>query len=119
MFTQWHRTVMWVDNIHFTHDSICPRFGDGRPFDDLIRRIVDEPESPLDQEELELEVILLHNRHHSLNNRRLHCLKEAQKLRMDPLKVHVQIFVMGAFFEKVWRSMTTENGGRTVRVRDR
>lgn len=77
------RRIVPVDEIRFTHDTISETFKDGRFLEELIADLIHGEVHPLKDEFLCLEVVLYRGRLHSMNNRRLHCLKEFQRLRLE------------------------------------
>jgi len=110
-----------VSSVLFTHDCIAGQFGDGKTFPPLIEGLQKGEINSLCHDFLVLNAVEVDGKLYSLDNRRLYCLKEYQKLQKDQV-VSVRLKVtrntdpaIAMFLQK----LTTNNGGYSVRVRSR
>mmetsp|Transcript_37601 Transcript_37601/g.99310 ORF Transcript_37601/g.99310 Transcript_37601/m.99310 type:complete len:683 (+) Transcript_37601:2-2050(+) len=115
-----------VDLINFTQKRISPFFRNGNSIMDTVTKLNTGDLDPLAAEWMTCRVWSAEGVLHSVDNRRLWCLKQHQMaLRAQPgqeaLTVFMKINVRGAFasWEELrlfLRHYDTENGGRSVRV---
>ena len=125
------RRIVPVDEIRFIQDTIGETFKDGRFLKDLIAALIHGEVHPLKDEFLCLDVVLYRGRLRSMNNRRLYCLKEFQRLRLGTrgnnakfkgtgrVEVHVNVIRFDPMVEAFIEAMTRKKGGASVRVRNR
>ena len=90
--------IMPVDDLLYSQDSCSRCFHDGHQFEELISRLDSWELQPSEAEFMHLRVIEYCDRHdgrllsHSLNNRRLYCLKQHQvHTRHLGWKVHAKV----------------------------
>lgn len=128
-----------AEDVRFTQDTIAPTFTDGKTFDRLIGELQSGKVHPSRDDFLKLEAfrcdIVEGNSPRrrclfSLNNRRLHCLKEFQKQLGKPLKIHLKVqrttpeqqamvkaMVEDSKMQRIVRSLSTKDKGYSVQVR--
>eukprot|EP00927_Polykrikos_kofoidii_P056610 TRINITY_DN50708_c0_g1_i1.p1 TRINITY_DN50708_c0_g1~~TRINITY_DN50708_c0_g1_i1.p1 ORF type:complete len:216 (-),score=13.36 TRINITY_DN50708_c0_g1_i1:195-800(-) len=112
------RMCMRVSQLRFTHDSIRPRFRDGRPLEVLFADLCAGHLSSLDLEPL--DVVWALGRWCSFSNRRLYVLQWfAKEFSIMDLEVNVVVFSLSdTRVQKCFKKAnTTGNGGRSVQVR--
>lgn len=114
----------FVQDIHYSHDSIKRSFNDGRSYEALIGQLnrgeVDPLQSPGGF--LRLQVWRFKGKLISQNNRRLFCLKRHQEHRWlygdgKNVLVRVDVTELPATVEKFCSAFTTRDEGRSVRIR--
>eukprot|EP00746_Dinoflagellata_sp_MGD_P066773 gnl/MRDRNA2_/MRDRNA2_276210_c0_seq1.p1 gnl/MRDRNA2_/MRDRNA2_276210_c0~~gnl/MRDRNA2_/MRDRNA2_276210_c0_seq1.p1 ORF type:complete len:208 (+),score=53.61 gnl/MRDRNA2_/MRDRNA2_276210_c0_seq1:43-624(+) len=84
--------IIPCEEIFFTQSSCSRRFSDGRRLEDTISELVDGTIDPLKHPKFVLHVIKRDGKLHSVDNRRLYCLKEFQK-KVIPSKVLVKVII--------------------------
>jgi len=108
-----------VDDVRFTHNDVRECFGDGRKLGELIDDLMSGVVSPLRDDFMVLECVWANKKWRSLNNRRLFCLKEFQKLSGKKVmcKIKVSRVINDPVLNKFMRSNSTKNGGASVVIR--
>lgn len=127
-----------AEDVRFTQDTIAPTFTDGKTFDRLIGELLSGKVHPSRDDFLVLDAfrsdvgegITRRGCIFSLNNRRLHCLKEFEKLLGKPLKIHLKVqrttpeqqsmvkaMVQDASMQRIIRGLSTKDKGCSVHVR--
>lgn len=106
--------------LRFTHDTIKPRFRDGRSLEELIEQLKRGEHNLKRAWFLELDVVLVNKKYYSLSNRRLHCLKEYQRWSENTVFVKAKVTkIVDPVICKFFSSLTTQNGGTSVEIRER
>lgn len=109
------------DDLFYTQKGCSDRFRGGRYLEDTIQALLNGSVDPQRDEWLVLEVVKKDGRLLSNDNRRLYCLKEYQRRRLEPGKVMVRIRVF--YWDSAWNSFQrhhdTKNGGTEIFVRQR
>lgn len=102
-----------VSKVRFTHDSISPRFRDGRPLRRLIDDLMVGKAHPLRTASLQLRGFRIGNELYSLSNRRLFCLREYQRLVQQPVVVSVRIEYETS--KSQWKGIKKFHNAKTTR----
>lgn len=115
------RLLVDVSDVYFTHGRISSTFcggsHKGQPVSSMVEAL-ERGDVAVGHPNFELVCARFDGRLHSLNNRRLHALKEYQKRCSEPVKVHVRIpKKLCPFTVKFMDAYTTQDDGRSVRFR--
>eukprot|EP00440_Ansanella_granifera_P031679 gb/GFBE01034386.1/.p1 GENE.gb/GFBE01034386.1/~~gb/GFBE01034386.1/.p1 ORF type:complete len:384 (+),score=53.53 gb/GFBE01034386.1/:1-1152(+) len=123
-----------VKEVRFTHDSIASTFADGKSLAGLVSDLQAGKVHPATSEFLRLEAVCAEvdgaRTYFSLNNRRLHCLKEFSEQSRSLVKVRLKVKKMtpehekimagmmkDTIFQRVIRAVSTSNKGESVQIR--
>ncbi|CAE7242867.1 unnamed protein product [Symbiodinium sp. CCMP2456] len=108
-------TVLEVDSVKYTHDRISKRFKHGphagEPIEHLVRDITEGRVDPLTEPRLRLKVVRHGSQYYSLNNRRLHALKEARATHLS-----ARVYDMDPITAKFLMAFSTTSDGADVQV---
>lgn len=107
--------VLEVDSVKYTHDRISRRFKHGphagEPIERLVRDIAEGRVNPLTEPRLRLKVVRHGSQYYSLNNRRLHALKEARATHLS-----ARVYDMDPITAKFLMAFSTTSDGDDVQV---
>eukprot|EP00434_Breviolum_minutum_P016947 symbB.v1.2.014951.t1/scaffold1105.1/size137425/2 len=114
-----------IGEIFFTHDSINTRFKDGRVLEETVDELMRVPQKI--QDIPKMRVMKYHGRYHSIDNRRLWCIKEVAKRQETSINVTVEVKGIAGpsrtstvngqdrdFLMKFFDAFSTRNDGQTV-----
>ena len=127
--SQWHlwsgNWTLLISEIFFTHDSINTRFKDGRVLEETVDELMRVPQKIEDIPKM--RVMRYHGRYHSIDNRRLWCIKEVAKRQETSINVTVEVKGIAGpsrtstvngqdrdFLMKFFDAFSTRNDGQTV-----
>eukprot|EP00930_Biecheleria_cincta_P042846 TRINITY_DN29486_c0_g1_i1.p1 TRINITY_DN29486_c0_g1~~TRINITY_DN29486_c0_g1_i1.p1 ORF type:complete len:708 (-),score=150.52 TRINITY_DN29486_c0_g1_i1:56-1903(-) len=120
-----------AEDVRFSQDTIAPTFSDGKTFDRLIGELHSGKVHPSRDDFLVLDAFRgKRGCLFSLNNRRLHCLKEFEKQLGKPLKISLKVqrmtpeqqamldtMVQDATMQRIVRGLSTKDKGCSVQIR--
>ncbi|CAK0890012.1 unnamed protein product [Prorocentrum cordatum] len=119
--------VVACDELEHTQSCISDHFtarGDSRPepISNLIDAVVENPELPLNDERLVMDVVRRGGEMKCLDNRRLYCFKEAQgRLRGPKVFVRIRLWdyshVWTRYEDRLRRNPDVQPGERRIQVR--
>lgn len=104
-----------LETLLYSHDTISKRFADGRRLADLVKNLSCDERYHLDNPNLCLECFRHSGQIHCLNNRRLWCLKQCQRLHPSR-SIQVRIW-FGRDASQARNRFTSVNGGVNVHFR--
>ena len=105
-------------SLRYTQETCRARFSCGRSLDETTNAIAAGQLNPLTADFLALDVVFLQGVPYSIDNRRLCCLKEAQ--RRNPWRqIHVRAYVYNIWevLARFLAHFDTTNDGRWIRIR--
>eukprot|EP00438_Fugacium_kawagutii_P010921 Skav211532 [mRNA] locus=scaffold352:395678:402022:- [translate_table: standard] len=119
------RRVVPVDDLRYSQWSISSSFSDGKSFQRLIDQLNAGELNPLNEAFLCLDAFILDGKIHSVDNRRLYCLKihqQEKRFCLGQLFVRVRVLgdfdkthpSFGLFYRLVGRCMV--NGGKDIKT---
>jgi serine/threonine protein kinase len=111
-------TVVRCDEIRFSQECCSRTFTDGQSFQQLIVAIHHNPEYPLNNERLVLDVVKKDGTMFSLDNRRLHCFHAAERqCPQRPVWIRIRIHQHSHVWTRFRSNFSTRNHGVSIRVR--
>merc|ERR1719362_1251428 len=118
-------TQVLCNDVLYTQDHCSRVFTDGRSLEQLIDALLDDPELPLRDERLVINVVKKGLALLSLDNRRLYCFKSAQVRLPDKqiwirVKQHQHSPIWDRYGARQQRNYyNSNNGGKYIQVRGR
>lgn len=111
-------TQVLCDELRYTQEWCSSMFTDGRPLTQLIEAVVRDPELPLRDERLVLDVVQKGQVLFSLCNRRLFCFKKAQtQLPEGRLWIRVKLYQHCHIWDRFQGQFNARSGGRSILVK--
>ena len=117
-------SIQRVKDLRYTQSSCSCFFRDGHTVQHTIADLIDGRADPLRDEWLVLDVVTMHGELYSIDNRRLYCLKELQRLAGNSCSVLARIRYhcwwtapRDSVLDTFWQHYTTECDGRNIVIR--
>lgn len=116
--TDGYEHLVKCTEVLYSQAECSKQFRDGGSFQQLIEAIVKDPEYPLKDDRLVIEVVRKGGALLSVDNRRLYCFHEAQNiLRPETVWIRIREHQHSHVQERFQSHFSTRNGGRYIHVR--
>lgn len=110
--------IVRADEVLYTQAECSPHFKDKRSLQQLIDAIMKDPEYPLKDDRLIIDVVKKGSALLSVDNRRLYCFHQAQRqLRNTTVWIKIREHPHSMVQERFVRHFETTNGGKSILVR--
>eukprot|EP00928_Gymnodinium_smaydae_P015279 TRINITY_DN15617_c0_g2_i1.p1 TRINITY_DN15617_c0_g2~~TRINITY_DN15617_c0_g2_i1.p1 ORF type:complete len:454 (+),score=90.39 TRINITY_DN15617_c0_g2_i1:3-1364(+) len=106
-------------DVKFTQESCGAQFQNGASLQDLIEAILRDPDYPLSAPQLTIDVVRKGRALLSVDNRRLHCFQEAEKLLGRKILIKIREYTWEPIWDRYFNNLDPNSTNTGIRVRSR